>query len=127
MIEVQEREYYDVATGTEGYHGYTFVKGGPRAFIYTDSIVEHCEKFKAWWTLDVVASYIPTLAKWNKAHNDNTFLVLTFDLEGDGCKFTAKEDTDGEPIVSQDIEYTDMPHSIKLYLVAGVLMFPGDY
>ena len=120
-------------TGTEAYHGYVFVKGAPRLFAYTDSIVEHAEKFKAWWTLDVVASYIPTLKKWGEEHDGNTFYVLTFDVDEGKCKFMAREDISTEDpeafpaIVSQDIEYTDLPHSLKLYLVDGVLMFPGDY
>jgi hypothetical protein len=30
-------------------------------------------------------------------------------------------------VVRQEIEYTDMPVSIRLYLADGVLMFPSDY
>ena len=128
MDTVNVREYYDPqSNGAESCHGYTFVKGARPIFAYTESIVEHSERFKAWRVLDVIAAYIPTLGKWNKAHNDNNFLVACFDLEGAGCRFTVKEDSDSEPIVSQDIEYTDLPHSLKLYLIDGVLMFPSDY
>jgi hypothetical protein len=72
----------------------------PYGFLYTDSLMDFCEKHKAYWTLDVVGSYM--------------------------C-FYAREDTGLPNVVEQFIEYTDLDVSIKLYLEEKVLMFPSDH
>jgi hypothetical protein len=126
-MDTVERMYYDPQLGgTEHCYGFAFVPTR-WLFRYTDSVSFHANEFKCWWTLDVIGSYIPKLEKWNKAHGDNNFLVISFDVTDSSCHFAVKEDTDGDEIVHQEIEYTDLPHSIKLYLIDGVLMFPSDY
>ena len=88
--------------------------------IYTDSVKHFAEEYQAWWTVDVVGSYMPQFKKYD-------FLVLTFDVDNGSCVFTAKEDSDRKPIVTQDIPYTDLTVSIKLFYENGVLLFPSDH
>jgi hypothetical protein len=92
----------------------------PYGFLYTDSLMDFCEKHKAYWTLDVVGSYMSIF-------NDFSFLVLYFDVEESHCRFYAREDTGLPNVVEQFIEYTDLDVSIKLYLEEKVLMFPSDH
>ena len=108
--------YYDPQfMGTEQYYRHPI-----GAFLYTDSIKHFCEKKEAWWTLDLIGSYVPILKKYD-------FLVLTFDVTGNTAVFHAKEDTDQPDIVTQEIEYTDLPESVKLYWENGVALFPSDH
>lgn len=102
------------------YHGTDTYWKHPYGLLYTDSVRDFCHDKKAYWTLDVVASYLPQL-------KGDDFLVVCFDVEENRCSFYIKEDTGMPDIVRQEIEYTDMPVSIKLYLADGVLMFPSDY
>jgi hypothetical protein len=87
---------------------------------HTDSVKYFAEKKKAYWAIDVVNSYFPKLSRYD-------FLVLTFDVKGKSCRFEAREDTGSPVIVKQNITYTDLDQSVKMYLSNGVLMFPSDY
>jgi hypothetical protein len=89
-------------------------------FLYTDSVKDFCEKHEAYWTLDVVGSYMPILKNFS-------FLMICFDVQDSKCQFYAKEDTDQPNIVEQFIEYTDLTVSIRLFLEDKVLMFPSDH
>jgi hypothetical protein len=109
-----ERAYYDPHfNGTDNYWKHPF------GLIYTDSVKDFAEEKHAYWTIDVVASYLPNLKGYD-------FLVLYFDVDDSRCSFYAREDTDEPDVVRQEIEYTDLSVSIKLYLIDGVLMFPSD-
>lgn len=108
-------DYYDPNSGgTENYWKH------PLGFVFTDDVKEFVEEYKAYWTLDVVGSYMPKFKKYD-------FLLLTFDVEDSKCTFTAKEDLGQPNIIRQFIPFTDLTVSIKLYLDNGVLMFPGSY
>jgi hypothetical protein len=107
-------DYYDPRfNGTDNYWKHPF------GLIYTDSVKDFAEEKTAYWTLDIVASYLPILRKYD-------FLVIFFNVDDGRCSFFAIEDT-GEPdVVRQEIEYTDLTVSIKLYFIDGILMFPSD-
>jgi len=92
----------------------------PYGLLYTDSVKDFCSEKAAYWTLDVVASYRHVFSGYE-------FLVLWFDVDENRCSFYAREDTNKPDVIRQEIEYTDMPVSIKLYLCDGILMFPSDY
>jgi hypothetical protein len=111
---INERNYYDPRyNGTDNYWKH------PLGLVYTDSVKAFCIEHQAYWTIDVVASYLPTLRHY-------PFLVIYFDVDESRCSFYAIEDT-GEPdIIRQEIEYTDLKVSIRLYLIDGILMFPSD-
>ena len=105
-------KYYDPRfCGTDHYYKH------PLGFMFTDSVLYFCEHQKAFWTLDVIGSYNFT----------QDFLVLTFDVVNDTATFTAKEDSDRQPVVTQFIPYTDLRLSIQLYWEGGVVLFPSDH
>jgi len=108
-------DYFDpYYNGTDTYWKHPF------GLIYTDSVRDFCEDKDAYWTLDVVASYLPQIKHYD-------FLVIYFDVADSRCSFYAREDLGTPDVVRQEIEYTDMPVSIKLYFSDGILMFPSDY
>ena len=111
------KDYYDPCFyGTETYWKMPYFG----EFAYTDSVKSFCTKYEAYWTLDVIASYYKEFKKYS-------FLVITFDVANSSCIFNAREDTGKKPVRTQNIEYTDLTVSIKLYLTNNVLMFPSDY
>lgn len=108
------KEYFDPQYfGTETWWKH------PYGFLYTDSVKDFCEKHKAYWTMDVVGSYMPILKEY-------PFLIICFDVKNGQCHFYAKEDT-GLPNVVEQFIATDLDISIKLYLEDKVLMFPSDH
>ena len=109
-------QYYD-----PGFYGTdTYWKHPLYGFNYTDSVKHFCTEYQAYWILDVIGSYLPTLSKY-------PFLVISFDVVEYRCDFYAQEDTGKERVVEQYIPFTDMGVSIKLYLIDNVLLFPADY
>lgn len=114
-IILSEKIYYDpYMNGTEVYWTSMF------GFNYTDSVKYFAQIYNAYWTIDLIGSYLPKLKALD-------FLVIYFDVENNQCNFYVKEDADTPDIVSQFIYYTDLTVSIKLYLTNSVLMFPSDY
>jgi hypothetical protein len=96
-------------------------------YDYVDTILEACKQKKSFWVLDVIGSYMPQIKKHNK-EQDNNFLLVTFLVDDEShCTFTIREDTDIEPFIKQDIEFTDLDCSMKFYMVDDVLIFPSDY
>lgn len=109
-----DKEYFDPQ-----YFGTDTWWKHPYGFLYTDSVKDFCEKHQAYWTMDVVGSYMPKL-------KDFSFLVICFDVKNRQCHFYAKEDT-GLPNVVEQFIVTDLDVSIKLYLEDKTLMFPSDH
>lgn len=109
-------DYYDpMFCGTENHWKHPLWD-----LVYVDSVRSFCQEKEAWWTMDVIGSYIDRFKK-------HDFLVFTFDVNGNEATFTAKEDDGITPIVVQEIEYTDLPVSIKLYWESGIVLFPSDH
>jgi hypothetical protein len=109
-------DYYDpMFRGTDQYHRHPIGN-----FLFTDSVKYFCDSKEAWWTLDVVGSYMDKLKGFS-------FLVLAFDVEDSRAVFTAREDSGTPAIVKQKIEYTDLSVSVKLFFEDGVLLFPSDH
>ena len=102
-------------TGTEHYYKHFL------GIVYTDGVNYLAEKAKAYWLIDVIASYQPQQKKV-------PFQLWEFKKTGDAGVVTMREDT-GEPeLVRQEIEYTDFPlDEIKFYLIDGVLLLPSEY
>jgi len=121
---MEKRQYYDPGfNGTEEYHRVSIFPGAP---VVTDSVIHFCEEKKAFWLMDVIASYS---GKYNPE-----FSVAFFDLDGkDGGLFHIHDDYDSDDpdafpaTVSQEIEYTDLDVNVKLYIDNGVVMFPSAY
>lgn len=110
-----ERVYYDPC-----YHGTETYWRHPFGLLYTDSVRDFAETYQAYWSLDVVASYLPEIKQYE-------FLVIYFDVKDETCSFYCREDSDTPNVIEQYIEYTDLKVSVKLYLVDKILMFPSDY
>lgn len=92
----------------------------PSGFTYTGAVKNFCEENRAYWVLDLVQSYYPKIKTYD-------FLILYFDIKDSSCSFYAKEDSDTPKIITQEIEYTDLQVSMKLYFCNNTLMFPSDY
>lgn len=114
MAEV-EKEYWD-----PGFFGTTNYWKHPWGATYTDSVKYFMETKGAYWTMDILVSYLLELQKYD-------FLVITFDVEGEECLFSVREDS-GEPtVIEQRIPFTDLDVSVKLFWEGGVILFPSDH
>lgn len=101
------------------------------SWIATSGIMNQCEECKCFWILDVVASYVPQLAKadylkiievkLNKASGDG---------EGQGALFTVHDEINGE-LVRQEIQFTDLEKDVKWWAITDdehtVILLPEEY
>lgn len=113
-----KKEYFDPRFyGTEQYWIHPMYK---EKFRYTDSFKHFMNEYEAHWTLDVIASYV-------SKYKGYEFVSFFFDTDAVNhtCIFRA---TDGnkKEIVRQEIEFTTLTVSIKLFYTNNVLMFPSD-
>ena len=123
MAAKNEVEYYDPQ-----FHGTDMYYFNPMFpdLKYTSSVKFFMEEYQAHWVLDVIGSYLPKFI-------DNEFVVFRFLVADHKCIFTAVDSRrQGEEevktvIITQNIEYTDLSVSIKLFYMNRVLMFPSDY
>lgn len=81
----------------------------------------------AFWLIDAIGSH----QKAAIASCDG-FQVWTLtvhdDGAGPGATLTCRADADRPPVVTQRIEFTDFPlASMKLYVIDGVVLLPGEY
>jgi hypothetical protein len=92
---------------------------------FTDGVKYLAEKAGAFWLIDLVASHQTARLRREE------FQVWILAVDRDRAPMavaTCQADTDTTVLVRQEIEYTDFPlPSIKLWLVDGVLMLPGEY
>jgi hypothetical protein len=89
-------------------------------FIYVDSVKYFCEKYSAYWVLDVIGSYKSILDKYS-------FLSLHFDVQENKCHFYVQEDTGLPKLIEQQIEFTDLEVSVQLFWEGGTVLFPSDH
>ena len=124
-MEEKKRNYFDpMFCGTETmYKTDNFLfRGIADKIQYTESVRYFMREKKAYWIFDVMASYVPKLLK-----GKHEFVTFLFNVnEDNSCEFRA-ENGNGKLILSQEIPYTDMKESIKLFWTNNVLMFPSDY
>jgi len=122
VSEAEIAYYESPSTGTEKYH--KFSSWSP--LVCTDGVLAFAQEHKAFWALDVVASY----AKWFRDYTrktSNRFFVLTFDVKDQKCIFRVREDTGTATLIQQRISYTDLQVSVKWYFIDGVVLFPSEY
>ena len=103
--------------GTTKYHPSTF-----GTLKLTDGVDYLREKTNCYWFIDIIESYQYTLKDvsfqiWGiKFNEDKTAMVY------------CKEDSDKEPIVIQDLTYTDFPlDKFELYCIDGVVLLKSEY
>lgn len=77
----------------------------------------------AFWLLDAIASHQP------KARSVcDGFQLWTLVRNGEGATLRCRPDSDQEPVVTQEIAYTDFPlPEVKLYVIDGVMLLPDEY
>jgi hypothetical protein len=81
----------------------------------------------AFWLLDAIASHQPQA---KKACDGFQLWTLTLHDQGasSGATLRCRADSDQEPIITQEIEYTDFPlASVKLYVIDNVVLLPDEY
>ena len=86
---------------------------------YTDGVKYMADQGRAYWLIDVIASY----------RRKERFQVWELKVNPDkSCVVTMREDTGQPTKVRQEILHTDFPlESIKFYLIDGVLLLPSEY
>ena len=113
MITQSELDQFN---GTE--HHYRHWTG----MLYTDGVKFLADKAKAYWLLDIVASY-----QHQKKVRNEEFQVWKLVKTGSEA-IVILEDGNDNRILSQKIEYTDFPlESVSLWLQNGVLILPSEY
>lgn len=94
---------------------------------YTNGIKYLATKGEAFWLLDAIASHQTEQLLSRGLLRDFQLWELTV-LKDKSAALTCQEDTNTEPVVRQEIPYTDFPlTSIKLYFVQKVLLLPSEY
>ena len=83
-----------------------------RRVIYTPGVQFLAEKAGAYWLIDAIASYMGS-PQLNKAiAEDDRLASLQFwrlDVTGNTAVLTCRADSGVEPVIRQEIEYTDFP------------------
>ena len=105
-------------TGTENYYRSAL------RLLYTDGVKYLADRAKAYWLIDAIASWQPTVRPI-----ENEFQVWELKVNDDRTAELSVRADSGEPvIVEQRIDYTDFPlKSIRLYVQRGVLFLPSEY
>jgi len=104
-------------TGTENYYKHWLGQ-----IVYTDGVKYLVDKAGAYWLIDVIASYQPTI-------KNVPFQVWVLKVNADkSAEATMYADADKPVLVKQAIKYTTFPlDEIKLWLIDGVLILPSEY
>ena len=134
MISAQElQQSLKQFTGTDNYYKHLL------GLRYTDGIQYLAEKAQCYWLIDVIASHQTKKLLADQMLKDFQLWLL---VVSDSHEFIKPKphhqavvscwgdppNVGLKPPVRQDIDFTDFPLSeIKLFLVQGVLMLPGEY
>lgn len=111
----------DAFVGTENIYQYPF------GIYYTDGVKYLATQGEAFWLLDAIASHQTQQLLSQSDLQEFQIWELTV-AEDKSAVLTCRADTNTEPIVRQEIEYTDLPLKfIKLYLEEKVLLLPSEY
>lgn len=113
----------DQFTGTESYHRWSTLFPN---IVLTDGAHFVAEN-GAYWIMDIIGSYQPELQKlaWARAFQ---IWELKVNLEEHTAVITCREDSDTEPVVTQEIPFTDFDlPNIKFYVQNNVIMLPREY
>ena len=134
MISAQElQESLKHFTSTDNYYRHLL------SIRYTDGIQYLAQEAQCYWLIDVIASHQTKKLLADQMLKDFQLWLL---VVGDSHEFIKPKphhqavvtcwgdtpDPEITPYIRQDIEFTDFPlPEIKLFLVQGVLMLPGEY
>ena len=109
---LKESDLLQFCGSTEFYRHWT------NRLIYTEGIKYLAEEVGAYWLIDAVASYQPSLE----------FQLWTLYVnEGKGT-LTMQADSDQPSAIIQEIPFTDFPlEVVRFYVCDGTMMLPGEY
>lgn len=118
--------------GTENWHRWSPLFPKMLLTDGTKYIADHGGVNGAYWLMDAIASYQPELLKKYAWATEMQFWTLT--LTPPGAVLTCQVDRNTEPVVRQEIEYTDFDLlSIDLWVGPGmkpgemVILLPSEY
>lgn len=95
-----------------------------RKLTYTDGIHFLVENGAAW-LVDAIASYQGEKALKSPRLQD--FQLWELKVTGNSAVLTCKGDSGEKPVVTQNIEYTDFPFSITIWVEGGVALLPSEH
>jgi hypothetical protein len=86
----------------------------PRAnLVITEGVKAFCEEYSAFWTVDLVASYIPKLVSEFK---EDTFISIDIFRRDNSEACALFTDGDYGEMFHQDIGYTDLKTNVRFFL-----------
>ena len=110
-------------------NGMTYTEGVKHLILESTGVIgadgRRCNG--AFWLLDAIASHQPQA---KKTCDGFQLWTLTLRERGTniGATLTCRADSDQEPVITQEIDYTDFPLStVKLYVIDGVILLPDEY
>jgi len=93
---------------------------------YTDGVKIMAETGAAYWLIDAIASYQGD--KRLRSRRMQEFQLWELSVKNGAAVLTCRPDSDEEPAVTQEIEYTDFPLDyMKLFVEGGVLLLPSEH
>lgn len=108
--------------------GDTFYRHWAGRLQYSQAVKYLAEVAECYWLIDVIASHQPAVRKKIAIAQDRDFQVWTLTLRPSGGATVICDNGNGLRYKRQEIEYTDFPLStVKLYVVDGRLILPGEY
>lgn len=91
--------------------------------VYTDGIHYLVENGAAW-LIDAIASH--QVSPGLQTTRMREFQLWELKVKDGTAVLTCKEDSDIDPVVTQEIDYTDFPFDIKIYVKEGVILLPSE-
>ena len=91
---------------------------------YTDGI-HYLVKNGASWLVDAIASY-----QGDKKLQTESFKYMQFwnlKVTGNTAVLTCEEDSGIPPVITQEIEFTDFPFDIRIWVEHGVMILPSEH
>lgn len=112
----------DAFTGTDNIYQHSLGN-----IYYTDGVKYLATQGQAFWLLDAIASY--QTSKLLDQQDLAEFQLWQLTVAPDkSAVLTCQSDSNNEPVVTQNIPYTDFPlTTIKLYLADQILLLPSEY
>jgi hypothetical protein len=119
---MDENEFYAKLrsfTGTVDYHAH------PSGMRYTDGVAYLAEEAKAYWFLDLIASWQPK-ARRDPALQEFQLWELHVNEDASAAAVCSRDSED--EAFRQRIEFTDFPQPyVKLYVEGGVILLPSEH
>lgn len=110
-------------TGTTQWHQWSRLT----TMTCTDGAKYLAEEAEAYWLLDAIASYQNAPAVQDSQRLQE-MQIWQLTVDNQSGRLTCAEDSDVEPVVVQDIPYTNFPlQEIKLYVCGNVVLLPSEY